>query len=938
MRRCMTPVLAGALIVGMVQAGPARAEWCKTPLAQWSEAKSLEGSRDPRSPLATWTERSGRLEVNGLADRWSMRLLPDDPGPQTEVKLRFNVIRSSGRGRQLPGGCERWGFRWGENLPGWDVGVVLRWADPLHFYRVQISVPRGEVALWDSTGGFLQLVPFPLQIRKTHEARIVAYREHITVHIDGKPVMDYWDRALPHPKGRVGLAVWKSRTRIDHFSVKRLPNRPEPYVVPPHKPDFRLQASDGLVTGHPAFYKETYRGLVLFDGYEPISYFQQDKRGHVDALYQHAIKLKPGFRASYYTWIGPMINTWEGERGGQTVMPMVEDLSEALKVEQTGEVLRFKVRKAIPEVARADHVCTVRYDATRNVYRYEWDSRVTFDGPKPYRFRLLEITDPVTYNNRSPGDGVVSRWHFAGHAWNLYQGPEGNWLRYPLIDYLTPKYNNQKTRWGRTTDILYPDPGACPAFEVELKWKPPADANRYHRIGLCHWGYDFHHTVEGDTIEVPPGTTRAYRMVFTAMPPAEAEAVFKQSKVSPKVAAGREREAVFEPKGTSFQKTCTRAEPTATMVWNGGTIDSAVGRKDSHSLRIDGFDSAGLHMHHYMIEQFAKRWWVRGWARSKGVGGRGLQLRVKYAAKPLPEDVFYLGGRGDRDWTYFSFITEVPRVGDTTDVTFEMDGPGQVWLDDVAFTALTGKETPETTEFPMPEGLEPRTDRLVDLPMTRQPTKAVYDESRNGHNLHLAGPTWQKEKGRGFLRFDGVDDGATIRLAPALYPLDVKVGTSLRKALFPLKAFSYEFWVRPDRPVGTTSRMTILNYRWNPKVYLDQLTGETCRLVFQNNLANGPELSINAEVAFKQWHHVVATHGNGRVVLYVDGKKSGEAAYDPKAEGFDFFAYRLEYHVGCYYGKSERFCGDLGPLRLYTRALTAEEVQQHLKTGWPKAE
>ena len=118
--------------------------------------------------------------MTGLANCWSTRLLPGDQ-KDTGIKVRFTVQDSSKAARQMPGGCVRWGFHYGENLPGWDFGVVLGYQDPLNFYRVQVSAARGEMALWDANGGFLQIVPCAVAVGKPaqtehHLARGAPYR------------------------------------------------------------------------------------------------------------------------------------------------------------------------------------------------------------------------------------------------------------------------------------------------------------------------------------------------------------------------------------------------------------------------------------------------------------------------------------------------------------------------------------------------------------------------------------------------------------------------------------------------------------------------------------------------------------------------------------------------------------------------------------------
>lgn len=923
------------LVTGAATISPGAAQWCDLPLAQWSEAPCLQGSDTERPPYGTWAEQDDVVVAEGRSRFWSQMLMPGDQGDSTRITVGFSVETSSGQTRQLPGGCQRWGFHWGENLPGWDVGVVLRWKDPLNFYRVQLSASRGELALWDSTGGFLQLIPCEVELGKHHTLEITACGPSFDAVLDGEEVMQYWDRTLPHSGGQVGLAVWQSTVRSDQFELEQLPQVVMP--LPPHKPDFRLETTDGIVLGHPAFGLETCEGVILFDGREPIGhYWRQGSdpkyKGNREALFFEAVKLRPGWRPAYYTWVGPNIN--------HRVLPLVGDLPGALKIEEQGDRLAFRFALGEDKLARAEEVCTVTYDADRGVYRYEYGVHTQFTFEEPTAVYYFELTDPLTYNNRSPGPEVVHRWNPAGHKWHVFQGPGPRWERYPLIDYLTPEYNNLPTHWGKFASFLYPDPAACPAFELDLGWEQNVEAGSEFRLGLCHWGYDFHQKEEGAHVELPVGTVRDYSVAFTGLPMKEGQPVFEQSVVAPKVAASTDRYGVFDPSATSFETTSVRSDPAATMVWQHGEVDDTVGREDSHSLRIDGPGKAEVQVYQYAIEQFAERWWLHGWVKSKGVRGRGLQLRVKYSYGPEPEEVFYTGGLGDRDWTRFSFVTDVPKRRDSTTVSLELDGPGQVWLDDVAFSALPDDRTPETTEFEVPPGLEPREGIVIDLAMSEEPLKAVYDESRNGHALYLQGATWMREQGRGFLRFDGVDDAGILPIKPILEPLQGAIDDTNQRTVFPLKQFSYEFWLRPREPAEGQTRMTVFHFRRYPRVWLDKANvqpGEL-RMVYLNQAYRAEEIKFEQTMGCDEWVHVVATHGDGQVVLYVNGEKAQEAAYDKDAMGFEFFAYTWQYHVGAWYARQDYLNGDLGPLRLHTGALTAAQVAELCQSGWPTVE
>ena len=250
----------------------------------------------------------GVLEATGLANCWSTMLMPKDRY-DVAVTTRFTVLKSSGMARQMPGGCVRWGCHWGENLPGSDAGVVLGYLDALHFYRVQLSAARGELALWSATGGFLQLIPCKVELGAPHTLAVRWRGAHLVALLDGQPVMDYWDRSLPCTHGQVGLAVWKSSVQFAQFVVAAARGKE---TMPTHVPDFHFLPSDNLLEGNAAFAMAPYKGLILFDGNEPICYFfklilPKDDDYSSDALFFEAVKLKPGWHPAYYTRSAPMV-------------------------------------------------------------------------------------------------------------------------------------------------------------------------------------------------------------------------------------------------------------------------------------------------------------------------------------------------------------------------------------------------------------------------------------------------------------------------------------------------------------------------------------------------------------------------------------------------------------------------------------------------------
>ena len=694
------------LLTSLAFAAPVK-NWSSVPLSQWTEARTLDSGTEaihpeneagnngplpiPVPPYGAWKEQDGALEATGLTNCWSTMLMPGDQQEVTTT-TRFIVQKSAGMARQLPGGCVRWGGHWGENLPGWDAGVVLGYQDPLNFYRVQLSASRGELALWSATGGFLQLIPCKIDLGTPHTLAVRWRGAHLTATLDGNKLMDYWDRALPSTHGLVGLAVWKSEVQFTQFTVDHVRGHAE--KLPAHVPDFHFVPSDNLLQGNAAFSMTPYAGVILFDGYEPISYYfkyilPKDDNYSSDALIHEAVKLKPGWHPAFYNFIGP-----NGLKGHWRWPALVGNLPDAFKVTASGKQLVFNFQTENSGIGRTDYVCTVTFDNQRGVYRYEYRGllKVTANAA----VNEFELFDPLTYNNRTPGPEVTHRWNPTGHRWLVYPGLSGAYERMPLTDYpneYTTDINNAKTPWGKVTTFLYPDQAACPVFETQLNW--PQDAP--FSPGQCAWGYDFHHRVMMGGRVIKAGEERSFVMTFTAMPPAEAEQIFAKSQVMPCLKNEKRLVNPFIPTGTTFAVTSTWQDPTTTMAWIGGTRDETTGHGDQCSLRIDGHGKASVRINHYMLEQYAKRWWIRGWYKTQDLQGKGLQLHVGYFdPPPVVRNDFQLGS-GTHDWTYFSFVTDVFGYRDVTDLIFAADGAGKAWIDDIAVSALTDDQHPPTT-------------------------------------------------------------------------------------------------------------------------------------------------------------------------------------------------------------------------------------------------
>ncbi len=187
----------------------------------------------------------------------------------------------------------------------------------------------------------------------------------------------------------------------------------------------------------------------------------------------------------------------------------------------------------------------------------------------------------------------------------------------------------------------------------------------------------------------------------------------------------------------------------------------------------------------------------------------------------------------------------------------------------------------------------------------------LHDGSGNANHGTIHGAAWVPS-GEGFaLRFDGVDDH-----------VDFGEGAGIS----PTKAVSVEAWVYPEAApadgepgvVGKRYSSYVLTYYTNGHVYwYISGGGNNCRAA----------LSTGA------WHHVVGTFDGKRLKLYVDGILASTSESKEAAAGTGG-PFRMGNSTGeARYTKGAHFKGMLDEVRLYSRALSAEEVARHYRTS-----
>jgi hypothetical protein len=185
----------------------------------------------------------------------------------------------------------------------------------------------------------------------------------------------------------------------------------------------------------------------------------------------------------------------------------------------------------------------------------------------------------------------------------------------------------------------------------------------------------------------------------------------------------------------------------------------------------------------------------------------------------------------------------------------------------------------------------------------------AFDETNNGNDAVLYGPTWVEGK-RGFaLRFDGVDDTVAIPHSASLMPTD---------------AITLAAWVKIEGPAqehygiigksGYSSGYRLLIHGTNKKV-LFQLTGE-----------KGYSVWSSTAIPDDQWHFIVATYDGSKMKLYIDGIKDPS---EKERKG------PLDVNTNSVLiGKPQyAFNGLIDEVRIYSRALSEEEIKELFQMG-----
>lgn len=226
-----------------------------------------------------------------------------------------------------------------------------------------------------------------------------------------------------------------------------------------------------------------------------------------------------------------------------------------------------------------------------------------------------------------------------------------------------------------------------------------------------------------------------------------------------------------------------------------------------------------------------------------------------------------------------------------------------------ALYLLTSIVVLTTAALPLAHGQSPDEGLVLFLRFDEGVGGTVADYSLYGNDGTVYEATWTSGYSGYGLDFDGQDDYVVVADSPSLHiASDVSV----------------EAWVNKR---GTANNNILIKYEPGCTPYFWLSVGDAARFQVRNSDGVLRNVDSSSGLADNGWHHVVGVRDvvTGTIAVYVDGYLHEEGS-DPGGSIENGKVVK----IGKYYGGSELpFDGGIDEVRLYNRALAAEEIEAH---------
>jgi len=902
--------------------------------------------------LSTWHARPASAapamrsasEVTLTGATWTHWVSPDTVDhPEVEVTLR--VEKPATRFDFFGSSWSAWPDPRFEDL-GFEAGVTLcESPDARSGYRVQVSLQHQQIALVRfPDGGYLASVPCPLPARVPIALRVRAAGGVVEVWVDGQSRLRHVDRlGAGVSTGHVALGVASGATvRFGDLRVRSSP-APKPVVVAAHGPRFSARRWLG-------------NRWFVFDGDEPVLQL------HSAADPSQFAKLRPGvkplltfdshwgienqgaYREAASTWTEPTL-----EGGGQTLRA------------------RWTARHVGGRFATTSSL-QVGYDARRDVYTYDIDSRLEVLPGEPFDFRY-----GFDFEHHTPLDPF--RWKFL-----MIRDASGRLTYRPVAPFDPGTLEGIAAEDGlRVWHGRFDDPvPVSPAVEYSIdpatlrgldpEGKP---TSRHLNTAVCAAFYDTGVSF-GRTL-ARPGHVVPVRYRYTGYPSEETGRLFGTARVQDNPRIDPRHHFVFAgnqwPR-IGFGKAVAMDQPW----WGGRPFLSGHNERPSYDHLPDegGILQLGPVSRAVAPVGPAKvtpgRYRVTARVRQFDTHGPGGRLEVLSLKNADLEGNGYLGldpgnllrtnagclPTGSHGWRDVAFLAEVPESAGGLALRLSNEGTGRVWVSGVGFEPWGDRPLP-TDLLPAQPSLPPaRFGALWDLPMAEQTGLHVFNRGQSAYRtLELANVDWVVDGGRPALRFSDNPVGRSD--FPRLGILDQWLRNPHQRHNYApvshgafglgghhgggqrLPGLTLAAWIRPAARMGKghhEGRGDIIGY--GARRFILGLGRQEAPYDLEARLNNRDRIGASTQLVADRWHHVaLATrpeNGRWQATLFLDGEPVGAGAcgslpIDAEVPDSVVLGAELFYLHDAYYR------GLMGEVLVVPRALETAEVRTLAGSG-----
>ena len=197
----------------------------------------------------------------------------------------------------------------------------------------------------------------------------------------------------------------------------------------------------------------------------------------------------------------------------------------------------------------------------------------------------------------------------------------------------------------------------------------------------------------------------------------------------------------------------------------------------------------------------------------------------------------------------------------------------------------------------------------------------VGDSSGNGNDGVIRGATWVKGKYGGALSFDGVDDYVTVGIINR-----------------PTNTFTFEAWIKSEathqidgQSTSGTRGTSGQRYAFFPSHGGSSNAGAGLSVgtngisVYEHGSSYMPALAVYSDNIGTGWNHIAVVYSNKKPSIYLNGILVLTGYTSPRVNVNTPVRFGM-----CKYGSHK---GCIDEVRVYNRALTTEEINEHYEQG-----